>query len=547
VNRLPSSGNDSAIDGFFPGKKYFKKTHKPGSRANKSYPAPSMEKETMFKTHDRVELVNARIVDVESGCYYPPQVSLIIQNGKITAMPGLPGEPDGGPADAVIDLHGLTVIPGLFNTHCHLQFIPKGEIGSQQLAKNLRDCVERGVTNVRDTLCYDLQDNRNWMEKIQRGEIQGPRIHQSVHVSPVGGTYAPRSNPITRFSFSMLGVKVIDFGLKTAGVVAFRPDASLQEIRDAVDRAVDERGAAAIKFCDQHEHFMTYKPGAKVMTDQQLGAALDQSVRRGMPTTMHNVTVTGFRQGVKAGVTSLAHLPFDSCLDDADAALLLSSHTYIEPTLSVGYFMSYSMKGSPVSGHPEIQRLDRFREQGYRAIVEETWLPELQDSRFGLHTSLKKGELKIFGILDISKAFTYYSKLIPVGGENLRLLVKHGAASRMGCGNDAGAANCSAAAIHHELAMFDFTLNLEKEILFTPVDLLRTATIQSARSMGVADQFGSIQSGKVADLVILEGDPLQDFHLVGKPVRALFMDGNLMINHCGLEAIYPNVERDAAR
>ena len=35
-----------------------------------------------------------------------------------------------------------------------------------------------------------------------------------------------------------------------------------QEIRDAVDRAVDERGAAAIKLCDQPEHFMTYKPGA---------------------------------------------------------------------------------------------------------------------------------------------------------------------------------------------------------------------------------------------------------------------------------------------
>ena len=115
----------------------------------------------LSNTPDRIQLVNARIVDVENGCYYPPQVSLVIQNGKIVAMPGLPGEPDHVPADAVIDLHGMTVIPGLFNTHCHLQFLPKGEIGQQQIAKNLRDCVDRGVTNVRDTLCYDLQENRD--------------------------------------------------------------------------------------------------------------------------------------------------------------------------------------------------------------------------------------------------------------------------------------------------------------------------------------------------------------------------------------------------
>jgi imidazolonepropionase-like amidohydrolase len=495
---------------------------------------------------DPVKLVNARIVDVENGCYYPPQVSLVIQNGKIAAMPGLPGEPQEAPGAVVIDLQGKTVIPGLFNTHCHLTFVPKGEVGIRQIAKNLSDCVDRGVTNVRDTLCYDLAENRAWMEKIQRGEIQGPRIHQAVHVSPLGSTYAPRPNPITRFTFSLIGLRVINYKMNTSGVVIFRPDASVQEVRDAVDRAVDERGAAAIKFCDQPEHFMTYKPGAAVMTSAQLGAAVDQAVRRGMPTTMHNVTVAGFRQGVKAGVNSLAHLPFDRELVDADAALLQNSHTLIEPTLSVGYFMSYSLKGSPVAGHPEIQRLDQFREQGYRAIVEETWLPELQAMRYGLHTSLKKGELKVLGFMDISAAFSYYTKMIPTGGQNLRLLVEHGAASRMGCGNDAGAANCSAAAVQHELAMFDFMLNRKEKPIFTAADMLRTATIQSARSMGVDDRFGSIRTGKTADLVVLDGDPLQDFHLIGKPVQALFMDGNLVINRCGLEAIHPIVESATA-
>ena len=119
----------------------------------------------MSTVHDRIKLVNARFVDVENGCYYPSQASLVIQNGKIESISGLFGEPDQAAADAVIDLHGLTVVPGLFNTHSHLQFIPKGEIGARQLAKGLHDCVDRGVTNVRDTLCYDLQENRAWMDK----------------------------------------------------------------------------------------------------------------------------------------------------------------------------------------------------------------------------------------------------------------------------------------------------------------------------------------------------------------------------------------------
>jgi 5-methylthioadenosine/S-adenosylhomocysteine deaminase len=125
-------------------------------------------------------------------------------------------------------------------------------------------------------------------------------------------------------------------------------------------------------------------------------------------------------------------------------------------------------------------------------------------------------------------------------------LVRHGAAGRMGCGNDAGAANCSAAAIQLELQMFDFILNREGDPVFTAADILRTATIQSARSMGMADQFGSIRPGKIADLVIMDGDPLQDYHLIGQPVKALFMDGNLVINRCGLRKVHPETAHSFA-
>jgi imidazolonepropionase-like amidohydrolase len=63
---------------------------------------------------------------------------------------------------------------------------------------------------------------------------------------------------------------------------------------------------------------------------------------------------------------------------------------------------------------------------------------------------------------------------------------------------------------------------------------VQIATINGARSVGVEAEFGSIECGKTADLVILDGDPLQDFRVIGSRAAALFMEGRLVINDCGL-------------
>jgi imidazolonepropionase-like amidohydrolase len=492
-----------------------------------------------YDTDDRVKLVNARIVDVENGRYFGPQVNLVIQKGKIIALPGLHGQPVDFPADVVIDLHGMTMIPGLFNTHCHLQFFERSKFRELQIKKNLADCLERGVTNIRDTLCFDLEENRVLVERIACGDLRGPRIHQAIHVGPIGDTYAPRQGLMTRFMFPLIGMPLINYSDKRSGVVVFRPDASVREVRDAVQRASDERGAAAIKFCDQQEHFLSYKPGARVITGKQLEAAVDEAARRGLPTTMHNVTVDGFRQSTTVGITSLAHMPIDGELTEADANLLAASKTVIEPTFTVAYYMSYNMKGSPVFNHPEIQRMSKYRDATFAAYMKETWLPELQKIHERRHESLQTGEMKLYHFVDLSTPFRFYTRYITAGGRNLRLLVEGGAGRRLACGSDAGPSDCSPAVIDQELSMFDFVLNRDDQKLFTAADALCAATLNSARSMGIEAQFGSIKAGKTADLAVLNGDPLQDFHLIGRPVQALFMDGKLVVNHCILKATQP--------
>jgi imidazolonepropionase-like amidohydrolase len=45
---------------------------------------------------------------------------------------------------------------------------------------------------------------------------------------------------------------------------------------------------------------------------------------------------------------------------------------------------------------------------------------------------------------------------------------------------------------------------------FAKLDTLETVTLQPARYLGAPDAFGTVEPGKVADLVLLEGNPLED-------------------------------------
>ncbi len=61
----------------------------------------------------------------------------------------------------------------------------------------------------------------------------------------------------------------------------------------------------------------------------------------------------------------------------------------------------------------------------------------------------------------------------------------------------------------------------------TPAEALRTATINPARFLGVTDSLGMVATGKVADLVLLDGNPLLDIANT-KRIRAVILGGRLL-------------------
>lgn len=61
----------------------------------------------------------------------------------------------------------------------------------------------------------------------------------------------------------------------------------------------------------------------------------------------------------------------------------------------------------------------------------------------------------------------------------------------------------------------------------TPSQAIVAGTRNNARAMGIADQVGTVEPGRAADLLVVEGDPLADIRILGKPerIRAVFKGG----------------------
>lgn len=494
--------------------------------------------------HDRVELKNGRILDVIHGCYFDSGTRIIVRDGKIESMPGIAGERTHIKPDYCIDLQGRTVLPGLFNTHIHGPETPPSRMPGlrdrslakkhqeTQIAKNMAECLAHGVTNVRHAgFVADLRVNRDRTERFSKAEIPVPRIMQAVVVGPTG-SYMQEDLPLW---LKAMGMPQVDPSKDYAAAVAFSPNATEQEVRKAVDIAIDERGADVIKIGDESFSMIANKP-VPVMTLEQLKVVADHARSRGVQSTMHHSTVESFRRGVQAGVSSLVHVPFDAPLPNADVEAFKESGCLLEPTLSAFYpAFSWKLPGNQTSYCVELDRLTEFRQKTYTFgdIADEFYIPELRAGVMNGYKKCARGKLKVMGIVDMSGFYAWDNKAA-FAFENFALLYEHGVP--MATGNDT-IPPCTPAMVDLELLMCDHVLksNPERKLL-SGAEAARIATINSAKALGIEEDFGSIERGKTVDLVILDGDPLEDFRLIGSRAAALFMDGKLVINNCGLEA-----------
>jgi len=94
---------------------------------------------------------------------------------------------------------------------------------------------------------------------------------------------------------------------------------------------------------------------------------------------------------------------------------------------------------------------------------------------------------------------------------------------RFSFGTDAGSP-----CVEHDQIMGEIQALLKYGVVTSPLDVIQMLTINGALLRGDADQTGTVQEGKYADLVVIDGDPVADATALGN-VRHVFVNGEQLV------------------
>lgn len=101
------------------------------------------------------------------------------------------------------------------------------------------------------------------------------------------------------------------------------------------------------------------------------------------------------------------------------------------------------------------------------------------------------------------------------------LMLEAGLLHRMVAGSDSGCCNLA-------FGHLDYDLQLMARGGMSPGQVLEAATRVTAEAIGFGDEIGSLTPGKLADLIVVDGDPSQDIAALGR-VRAVFQSGQRVV------------------
>lgn len=401
---------------------------------------------------------------------------------------------DGLSAGEVTDLGGAYVTPGLIDAHVHLitPFVPKvtpGVIASfaKQVRRNLATVVRDGVTTVRDVAAFPhrIQGARR---AVEEGRIPGPRIKcANSYITCFGGT--PEWIPYLKGPAKLIA----------RGQAVARAD-SPDDVAALVRRMVG-LGSDWVKTCHSDRSICRGRGALPTLSDESYDAFFSQADELGKPVAFHQMWLSAFRKGLRYGPATFEHTPLDGILDDEDVSAFVDSGGALIATLDV-YRDIFEFERI---AHDLEERGKEFLEPVCHRMVSEH-----------LHKYMHDG----FSPEEIEKEWvvdeTATSEMLPNAFENARRIWKAGGV--LGCGTDSGGVDFGFFGyFHREL------VNLV-ELGLTPFEALCCATAVNAKILGMDGDIGTIEPGKYADMVAVEGNPLDDISNMGR-VRAVYKGG----------------------
>jgi len=251
-----------------------------------------------------------------------------------------------------------------------------------------------------------------------------------------------------------------------------------EEIRRSVRRLVHE-GADYIKIMASGGGTAGTIPGRASYSVDELHAATHEAHHFHRLTAAHCRAKEAMVRAVEAGIDLMEHAEFldpDDQLrfDPKVAEMMAESGIWVSPTLQAW------------TKYARIFELRAQREHDAITLDEDA--------------ELEKLEARMEMRLDV-----------------VRKMLDYGMKDRIVPGTDSGV---GILAFGH----LDYDLQLLTQVGFTPGEALISATGISAEAIGMADEIGTIEPGKIADLVALDGDPTEDVEACSRVV-AVFQSG----------------------
>jgi imidazolonepropionase-like amidohydrolase len=429
-----------------------------GSAAARGQAAPDSAPPALAITH--VTVIDA------TGAAARPDQTVVIRDGRIVALGKGVAVPDG--AD-VVDGTGKFLIPGLWDMHAHIAAV--GPAGAQAY---LDLFLANGVTGVREMHAYFPDLIFTLRKEVEAGKRTGPRIVAAGSMIDGPNPSAGGAVPAADAAQARAAVQA----LKKRGADFIKVHSKLP--RDAYFAVADEAKKQGLAFAGHVPEAVSAAEASDAgqrsiehLTGLWISCSADEQALR-------KETTEAFRAGRAGDIALLIRLwlkPVDSYSEPKARALyerFAKNHTWQTPTLVL--VRAIASLDDP--------RFTADRRVGYMpASLRTFW-----DPKGPQYQAITKG------LVNLKPAF---KRSVEEVGK------MHRAGVEILAGTDTPFPFCFPGfSVHDELALL-------VEAGLTPMEAVQSATRNPARCLGRLDDLGTIEKGKLADLVLLDANPLE--------------------------------------
>jgi imidazolonepropionase-like amidohydrolase len=416
-----------------------------------------------------IEHVN--VIDA-TGSPTQPDMTVVVVGGRIAEL-GKSGAVQVPAGAKAVEASGKYLIPGLWDMHVHEVFgdwLPRNEKVVPPLF------VANGVTGVRD-MGGDLDVLKIWRAEIAAGRLLGPRM---IIAGPMLDGPVPRFPSSAPVANAADGRRVVD-DLKARGVDFIKIQSLIP--RDGYFAAADEAKKLGIVF-------VGHVPDA---------VRASEASNAGQKSIEH---FTGIFEGCSTIEDQLLKGPkglglnvktYDPARAKTLIALMAKNQTWQVPTL-VWERGQWLVDDIDLSHDP----LTKYAPRSWK---DHTWPMFVRDIEKDMDTDP----------LPVRKKFVQMELDMTLA------MFRAGVPFMAGTDTAAGVHIFPGFSLHQELVLF-------QKAGLTPMQALQTATLNPAKFMGRTADLGTVEKGKLADLVLLDANPLEDIANTQK-IRGVVLAG----------------------